>query len=260
MALLGASLIVAASLTRLLGGGLRGVALGPLLASAAVGSVVPAVLAARRVTVPIRVLSGTVAVALVSVWVSSPGSTTFGLPTGRTWHALQDHLRAARPIVVGFSLPLRPSEGVILLSALLIGMVAVLASVLLHADDHTDTSRPYPGLALLCPFALLVFVTVQSARPSVALPVGLFVGFGAVTISASQAAPIAARPHRHHRWWLSSTTILHRDHRDRGHFARPHVRDEWGRGERDESRRHHRCRGAANGALPDVEPRRAGST
>ncbi len=206
VALLGASLTVAASLTRLLGGGVGGVALGPLLASAAVGSVVPAALATRRVTVPIRVLSGTVAVALVSLWASLPGSTSYGVPTGRTWHALAVHLRAARPVLVGFSLPLRPTEGVILLASLLVGMVAVLASVLLHADDHTD--RLYPGLALVGPFTLLVLVTAQSARPSASLPVALFVVFGAVTISLSQAAPIAALPPRRHRWWFSSTAAL----------------------------------------------------
>jgi len=206
IALLGASLTVAASLTRLLGGGLGGVALGPLLASAAAGSVVPAALATRRVTVAIRVLSGTVAVALVSLWVSSPGSTSFGVPTGRTWHALEVHLQAARPVLVAFSLPLRPTEGVVLLSSLLVGVVAALASVLLHADEHAN--RLYPGLALLGPFALLVFVTAQSARPSAALPVALFVGFGAVTIALSQSAPIAAPPPRHHRWWLSSTAAL----------------------------------------------------
>jgi transglutaminase-like putative cysteine protease len=206
LALLGASLVVAASLTRLLAGGMRGVALGPLLASAAVGSVVPAVLATRRVAVPIRVLSGTIAVTLVSLWTSAPRSTTYGLPTGRTWHALEAHLQAARPILVGFALPLRPTEGVLLLSSLLVGIVSVLASVLLHADDRTN--RLYPGLALLCPFALLVFVTAESARPSVALPVALFVGFGAAAISASQPAPMGDPSKGHHEARLSSTTGL----------------------------------------------------
>lgn len=206
LALIGALLTVAASLTRLLGGGLGGVALGPLLLSAAVGAGVPAALAMRRVAVPIRVLSGTVAVALVSLWASSPGSTTYGLPTSRTWNVLEAQLRAARPILVGFSVPLRPTEGVVLLSSLLVGMVAVLASVLLHADDHAD--RLYPGLALVCPFALFVFVAVQSVGPSVAVPIGLFVGFSAVVISASQPTPIGTPPQRHHRWWRSSTAAL----------------------------------------------------
>ena len=84
-------------------------------------------------------------------------------------------------------------------------MVGVLASVLLHADDHAD--RLYPGLALVGPFALLVFVAVQSARPTVAVPIVLFVGCSAVLLSVSQPAQIGAPSEPHHSW-LSSTTAL----------------------------------------------------
>ena len=99
------SLIAAASLTRLLQGGLGGPATGPVLVAAAVGSTVPALLAAWRAPVALRMLLGTLAVGLVSLWTSSPGSTTFGVPTARTWHVLAQQLRQAHPILVSLRSP-----------------------------------------------------------------------------------------------------------------------------------------------------------
>jgi hypothetical protein len=206
LALLGAVLTAAAALTRLIGGGPGGVALGPLLLSAAVGVLLPAGLAWRGVAAPIRVLGGTVGVALVSLWTSSPGSTTYGLPTGHTWHVLEANLRTARPVLVGFSVPLRPTQGIVVLASLVVGTVAVVASTLLRLDERAD--HPSPVLALACPCALLVLVAVQSARPSIALPIGLFVVCGAVAITMSQPAPVGTPSGRRHRWWFSTTTTL----------------------------------------------------
>jgi transglutaminase-like putative cysteine protease len=192
LALSGASLIAAVSLTRLLGGGLGGPTPGPLLGAAAIGAALPAVLAQRRVPLPIRLSTGTLAVALVSLWATSPGSTAFGLPTARTWRALRIHLHAAHPLLVGFSLPLRPTEGVVLLGALLAGLVAVLASVLLHSARRGTPLRP--GLALLAPFGLLAFVASESARPSLIFPLLAFVALAGLTLSSAQPAPLAVRP------------------------------------------------------------------
>jgi transglutaminase-like putative cysteine protease len=192
LALTGASLNAAVSLSRLLGGGLGGPAPGPLLGAAAVGAALPAVLAHRRVPLPIRLSTGTLAVALVSLWATSPSSTAFGLPTARTWRALRTHLHAAHPLLVGFSLPLRPTEGVVLLGALLAGLVAVLASVLLHSARRGMPLRP--GLALLAPFGLLAFVASQSARPSLIFPLASFVALAGLTLSSAQPAPLAVRP------------------------------------------------------------------
>jgi transglutaminase-like putative cysteine protease len=184
-----AALIAAVSVTRLLAGGLGGPGPGPLLAAAAVGSVLPAALAIRRVPIPLRMLVGTLAVALVSLWATAPGSTDFGLPTGRTWHALQKHLQSAHSILATFALPLRPTEGVVFLAALVAGVVAVVASVLLRVDGST---RLYPGLALLLPFGLLAFVGTQTATRSLALPLAGFVVAAAATLASARRGSLSA--------------------------------------------------------------------
>jgi transglutaminase-like putative cysteine protease len=191
IALACASLIAAVSVSRLLGGGLSGPSPGPLLATAAVGAGLPALLASRRVPLPIRVSTGTLAVALVSLWTTVPGSTSFGLPTGRTWHALRTNLHAAHPILVAFALPLRATEGIVLLAALVTGLVAVMASVLLHSSHRRG--HPRPVLALLAPFGLLAFVAAESSRPSLALPLAAFVAAGALTVAATQPVPLLSR-------------------------------------------------------------------
>ena len=58
--LLAASVIAAAAVGRLFQGGLNGRAIGPLLVSAAVGSVVPAFMALKRVPLPLRAVVGTI--------------------------------------------------------------------------------------------------------------------------------------------------------------------------------------------------------
>jgi transglutaminase-like putative cysteine protease len=201
-----ASLIAAASLTRLIAGGLGGMAAGPLLGAAAAGAVLPAALSVRHVAIPVRMLTGTVAVALVALWATSPGSTKFGIPTTRTWHVLQAQLQSAHPILVAFTLPLPATQGTILLCALLAGLIAVLAAVTLHAGDRSG--QLYPGLALLFPFGLLALVCAQTASASVALPVGAMVIVAVATVSVAQPAPIRAGAGRVGAAWRSATVVL----------------------------------------------------
>ena len=201
-----ASLIAAASLTRLIAGGLGGMAAGPLLGAAAAGAVLPAALSVRHVAIPVRMLTGTVAVALVALWATSPGSTTFGLPTTRTWHVLQAQLHSSHPILVTFALPLPATQGIVLLCAVLAGLIAVLAAVTLHAGDRP--SQLYPGLALLFPFGLLALVCAQTASASVALPVGAMVIVAVATVSVAQPAPIRAGAGRAGAPWRSATVVL----------------------------------------------------
>ena len=93
--LLCASVIAAAAVGRLFQGGLGGRASGPLLVSAAVGSAVPALLALKRVPLPIRAVVGTIAVILTSLWTAIGAATAYGLPTAHTWHVAQSDLRGA---------------------------------------------------------------------------------------------------------------------------------------------------------------------
>ena len=183
------SLIAAASLTRLLQGGVGGPATGPVLVSAAVGSTVPALLATRRTPVALRMLVGTLAVGLVSLWTSAPGSTTLGVPTARTWHELARQLRLAHPVLVEFALPLRSTPGIVFLSALLAGLVSVLASVILRSSDR---GALHPGLALLCPVTFLALISAQTASDSSRAALGLRRGDGDL-----HADPGATRPGAH---------------------------------------------------------------
>ncbi len=204
--LLCASLVAGASLGRLIGGGVRGPAIGPLVAAAGAGSVVPALIALKRIPVPVRAFAGTLAVMLVCLWATVPGSTTFGAPTAHTWHVLALRLQAARPVLVDFTIPLRPIEGVVLLGALTAGMVSVLGSVALRSSDDPD--RLYPGLALLCPFSLLAFACVRTTSPSIALPVALFVAASAFTLSTAQPEPVhAQRGEPHSRRFSTATAV-----------------------------------------------------
>jgi transglutaminase-like putative cysteine protease len=185
VSLLAASLVAAAAVGRLFQGGSAERVFGPLLVSAAVGSAVPALMALKRVPLPARAVAGTVAVLLTGVWTAIGGATTSGLPTARTWHVAQTDLRGARPLLTHFTVPLPPVPGLVLLAALACGMVAMLASVLLHASDERD--RVYPGLALLAPVGLLAFTCSQSTVADMTVLVVLFVAAGALTLTAARS-------------------------------------------------------------------------
>ena len=142
-------------------------------------------MALKRVPLPIRAVVGTIAVILTSLWTAIGAATTFGLPTAHTWHVAQSDLRAARPLLGQLAVPLRPDPGLVFLAAMVCGVVAMLASILLHASDTRD--RVYPALALLCPLTLLAFVCSQSTPESMALLVILFVAAGALTLATTPA-------------------------------------------------------------------------
>jgi transglutaminase-like putative cysteine protease len=205
--LLCASVIAAAAVGRLFQGGLGGRASGPLLVSAAVGSAVPALLALKQVPLPIRAVVGTIAVILTSLWTAIGAATTFGLPTARTWHVAQSELRAARPLLAQLAVPLRPAPGLVFLAAMACGVVAMLASVLLHASDVRG--GVYPALALLCPLGLLAFACSQSTPGMVAVPVILFVGAGALTLATPPGDSVSHRQagRTHRRSWITPVTV-----------------------------------------------------
>jgi transglutaminase-like putative cysteine protease len=189
--LLGASVIAAAAVGRLFQGGIGGRAVGPLVLSAAVGSAVPSLLALMRVPLPIRAVAGTIAVILTSLWTTIGAATRFGLPTARTWRVAQTDLRAARPLLGDFTVPLHPVPGLVFLAAMACGVVAMLGSILMHANDTRD--RLYPGLALLAPLGLLAFACSQSTPPAMAVPVVIFVAAGALTLMATPRDTVRSR-------------------------------------------------------------------
>jgi transglutaminase-like putative cysteine protease len=200
-----ASVIAAAAVARLFDGGLGGRASAPLLVTAGVGSAVPALLAMARVPLPFRAIAGTVAVILTSLWTVVGAATTSGLPRPHTWHVIQSDLRAARPLLTQFAVPLRAAPGLVFLAAMACGIVAVLASVVLHASETTD--RLYPGWALLCPLGLLAFACSQSTPGSMALPVVLFVAAGALALTSGGVGP-AQRSEASRRWrWVPPTAL-----------------------------------------------------
>ncbi len=200
-----ASVIAAAAVARLFEDGLGGRACAPLLVSAAVGSGVPALLALARVPLPFRAIAGTVAVILTSIWTVVGAATAFGLPRPHTWHVVQSDLRAARPLLVQFAVPLRDAPGLVFLAAMMCGVVAVLAAVVLHASETAD--RSYPGWALLCPLGLLAFACSQSTPGSMALPVALFVAAGALALTSVGVEP-APRSETSRRWhWVPAAAL-----------------------------------------------------
>jgi transglutaminase-like putative cysteine protease len=167
-------------------------------------------LALTSVPVAIRAVAGTLAVILTSLWTSFGNATSFGLPTAHTWHAFVPQLRAARPLVDQFAVPLHPIPGLVFLAAVGCGGVALLASVLLRvSDDETGRDqRLFPGLALLSLLGLLAFACSQSTPSLMVLPVSLFVVAAALTMLAARAAraePLASghsppQLHRPRRW------------------------------------------------------------
>ena len=198
----GASVIAAAAVARLfqgdLGGRVRSSA--RLVRGRVRRAGAPGVHAGRLC--PIRAVAGTLAVILSSLWTSVGTATAFGIPTAHTWHVVQADLRAARPLLGQFAVPLhsRPRTRVPGGDGLWRG--GLLASVLLRASDNRD--RLYPGLALLGPLGLLAFACSQSTAGSMAVLVVLFVAAAALTLTTARAAP--AQPTHGNRGgaWASS--------------------------------------------------------
>ncbi|HEY5334721.1 MAG TPA: transglutaminaseTgpA domain-containing protein [Mycobacteriales bacterium] len=210
VSLLVASVIAAAAVGRLFQDGLGGGASGPLLVAAGVGSAVPALLGLKRVPAPIRAVVGTIAVILTSLWTAIGAATTFGLPTAHTWHVAQSDLRAARPLLAQLAIPLRPAPGLVFLAAMACGVVAMLASVLLHASD--TRVRAYSGIALLCPFGLLAFACSQSTPGAMVVLVILFVAAAALTLVTARADSVRqvrqAQPATNRRRsWMTPTAV-----------------------------------------------------
>ena len=133
--------------------------------AAAVGSAGSGALALKEVPAPVRAVVGTIAVILDEP-VGGDRRRDHVWPPDRAHMARRPSQTCARRgpcwrIVV---IPLRPAPGLVFLAAMVCGVVAMLASVLLHASDTRD--RVYPGIALLFPLGLLAFACSQSTPAS----------------------------------------------------------------------------------------------
>ncbi len=85
------------------------------------------------------------------------------------------------------------------------GVVALLASVLLHASETRE--RVYPGLALLCPLGLLAFACSQSTPGSMAVLVLFFVAAGALTLTTGRADSMHQSRTTQRRSWITATAV-----------------------------------------------------
>ncbi len=138
--MLGASLVAAYSVARLAVG-----VTAATMATAAVGSLLVAVLHRRRA---LAVAVGVAGVAVGALWSGLGASGGSGVPTPAALGALRASLRAARGLLVSFDLPLVHTAGVVVLCALAGGLAAVAGRAL---------GIRHPALALAPALVILVW-------------------------------------------------------------------------------------------------------
>jgi transglutaminase-like putative cysteine protease len=189
-ALVALALVGAVALVRMVEGGLGGGAAGPLLVTAAVGSVVPGALVQRRVQAPLAAAIGAVLVALAAMWTGVPGATRDGVPTATTLRVLRVDIRAARADLSGFRPPLHASPGVVLLGALLAGMAAVAARVTF--GDASTRRRRFPAGALVPSAALVTWSAVAAPSAWSAVLVAALIAASAAVVALATPSPTRA--------------------------------------------------------------------
>ncbi len=193
----GASLVAAFALGRLATG-----ATGAAMITAAVGTVVVAILCRRAA---LAVVLGVLAVAGTALWFGLHASSRPGISTADALQILRHSLRAARPVLVAFHLPLVAIPGITALSALFGGLVAVggralgirtpslsliPAAVILvwSVILHPTTGAALAGLALAgCGFLVLAGDRMPDMRASAGVA-GISLVLAALTLGWSSVA------------------------------------------------------------------------
>ena len=175
LALLASSLVGAAALSRMVAA--PGVPWA-ILATAGAGGAAALVGGRRRWPAPVAAAVPVAVVAVVAVWVSAWRTTAAGIPTARTWHAVQTALRAAHTVIATSNPPYRAASGIVLLAALTAGIGAVAARLL------AGTTVTSPLLALAPPF-VLVGLSTFAVGGAVALPMAALAVTGAVVLVAA---------------------------------------------------------------------------
>lgn len=130
-------------------------------------------------SVPITAL----ALVMTTLWTVLPGTTSYGLPTMRTWRVLKSDLGAARPTLSHLA-PVTALPGIVVLFALLCGVAAGLTCFLASAPwNHRDDTTPsVSALGLIPTLALLVW-SFLGIPVSVALAIAaVYIVLAAVTL------------------------------------------------------------------------------
>jgi transglutaminase-like putative cysteine protease len=175
MGLFGASLVAASALSRLATD-----ATLATLATAAVGTVVVALLRRRP---PLAVVLGVVVVAGSALFIGLHASTRSGAPSAGALQALRHSLRAARPVLAAFHLPLAQLAGITALCALFGGLVAVGGRAL---------GIRAPGLSLVPAAAILLWSAVLLPTTGVALAGLVLAGCGFLVLAGHRVPDVGA--------------------------------------------------------------------
>lgn len=101
--------------------------LRPLLLHTAAAHVVVTVLRRRGLSLPVAALVTAGAAALAVSWVSHPGTTLLGIPTGDTWAAIDADLSEAWALYKDVKAPTPTAEGFVIASAIAVWLIALLA-------------------------------------------------------------------------------------------------------------------------------------
>jgi transglutaminase-like putative cysteine protease len=123
-ALLALTLAVVLGLARLFDGGGW---LGPIAANAVAAHVVVGLARRRGHPLPVAALATAVGAVLVVTWTSFAGTTTYGLPTGRTWSALGTELDNAWALYQDVSAPAPAAVGFVVACSVAVWLIAYVA-------------------------------------------------------------------------------------------------------------------------------------
>jgi transglutaminase-like putative cysteine protease len=156
--------------------------LWPLLCTAFIGWVIPAVGLRLRLRPAAVVVLGTLGVVVAASWTAVPG-TTAG-PSGAA-HALANALRAARPELRAFDVPLHPVHGVLFVAAVVVGLVALFQRLAL--TSLLQGGAPTLPLASLAGTLGLVTWSV-AARPGTGAVV-MIAAFGVLAFLCAASGP-----------------------------------------------------------------------
>ncbi len=164
----------AAGMVRLTAGGFGGPAAAPLLGSAALGFVVPALLHRTKLSGTWVAVIGTLVVVGIAWWSAAPRHGSSPFPAARSLLPTAAELHRAHSVLAAFHLPLDPVPAVVFLGCVLAGVAGLTCRLMLSSPPRLAR----PALAVV-PGAILV------AWSSLTVP-----GNGALTVAAVFAAAV----------------------------------------------------------------------
>ncbi|MHB1784839.1 MAG: transglutaminase family protein [Acidimicrobiales bacterium] len=134
---------------------------------------------------PIVSLSGAGAgVTLLAIWVNFGRSTTWGLPGGRTLHAVSSALAHSVRDFHQLAAPVPATPGFLFVAMLAVGAIALWA-------DWSGLHHQAEAAALVGPFALFVFTSALGTPNRRTLWTALWLGAALVYLATSRPRPVA---------------------------------------------------------------------